>query len=259
MDLPDAIAVLVGDRRPEPVTDGRSGAEVVRFADDGRALFLKVGRGAARGLVADEAARLQWLAGRVAAPVVVATVNDGEAAWLLTTALPGVSAGEYIKGDRAERSVPMARRMGAFLRQLHGLATADCPFDSSVAAWLPVVRRLVAEGLVDVGDFDDEHRGWSAARVLGQVEALAGHACGAVVAHGDFSLGNVIVAADGTIAGCIDVGRLGIGDPYRDIFIGWRDLGGFGAAPQRAFLEELGMDGFDEPRRALHHALDELF
>lgn len=259
MDLPDAIAAQVGDRRPMPVTDGQSGAGVVRFAGEGEALFLKIGRGAARGLVADEAARLRWLAGRIAAPTVVATVDDGTAAWLLTNALVGVSAGDYIKGDRARRSVPIARRMAAFLRQLHGLATGDCPYDSSVAAWLPVVRRLVADGLVDVEDFDDEHHGWSAARVLGRVEALAGHACGAVVVHGDFSLGNLIVAADGTIAGCIDVGRLGVGDPYRDIFIGWRDLGGLGEPAQAAFLAELGIEAFDEPRRALHHALDELF
>lgn len=95
--------------------------------------------------------------------------------------------------------------------------------------------------------------------MLGRVEELADHARGAVVVHGDFSLGNLIVAADGTIAGCIDFGRLGVGDPYRDIFIGWRDLGGFGEPAQRAFLEELGIVGFDEPRRALHHALDELF
>lgn len=258
MDLPDAIAGYVGDRRPVSVTGGQSGADVYRFAGDGTALFLKVGRGVARGLVADEAARLRWLAGRIAAPAVIATVDDGEAAWLLTTALAGASANDYIKVDRAARSVPIARRMAAFLRQLHGLAADDCPFDSRVTAWLPVVRRLVADGLVDVEDFDAEHDGWSAARMLGRVEELAGHACGAVVVHGDFSLGNVIVAADGTVAGCIDVGRLGVGDPYRDIFIGWRDLGGFGAAAQRAFLEELGMVGFDEPRRALHHALDEL-
>ncbi|VXC85738.1 APH(3') family aminoglycoside O-phosphotransferase [Sphingomonas sp. 8AM] len=259
MKLPDAIALKVGDRRPEPVTAGRSGAEVFRFVGDGTTLYLKIGRHAARALVVDESARLQWLAGRVAAPSVLATLDDGATAWLLTSAVPGMPAGDYIKMDRAVRSVPVARRMAAFLRRLHGLSVDDCPFDSSVAAWLPVVRRLVADDLVDIRDFDAEHDGWSAARVFDRVEELAGHARGSVVVHGDYSLGNVLVAEDGTIAGCIDVGRPGVGDPYRDIFIGWRDLGGFGAAAQQAFLAELGMTGFDAPRRALHHALDELF
>ncbi|WP_051272945.1 APH(3') family aminoglycoside O-phosphotransferase [Sphingomonas phyllosphaerae] len=259
MNLPDAIAAHVGDRRPVPVTDGQSGAEVYRFVGEGTDRFLKVGRGVARDLVEAETARLRWLVGRLPAPVIVAAVVTDDAAWLLTSAIPGVPAGDYIKADRAGRSVPIARQMAAFLQRLHDLPTADCPFDSGVAGWLPVVRRLVADDLVDVEDFDPEHAGWSAARVLARVEELAGHARGAVVLHGDFSLGNLIVGADGTIAGCIDVGRLGVGDPYRDIFIGWRDLGGFGEAPQRAFLDALDMDGFEEPRRALRHALDELF
>ncbi|MEH3047965.1 MAG: phosphotransferase [Sphingomonas adhaesiva] len=176
----------------------------------------------------------------------------------MTSALHGLSAGDYIKADR-RRAVAVAQALAAFLQRLHAVPVDDCPFDSSVAAWLPVVRRLVAKGQIDVEDFDDEHAGWSAARVLAKVEALAGHARGRVVVHGDFSLGNVILGDDGTIAGCIDVGRLGVGDPYRDIFIGWRDLGGFGAEAQRAFLTALGIDELDETRRELHRALDELF
>ncbi|MFK3891015.1 APH(3') family aminoglycoside O-phosphotransferase [Sphingomonas sp. NPDC079357] len=258
MDLPDAIAVHAGDRRLINVVDGQSGAEVYRLVGANDDLYLKVGRGTARELVVAEIARLQWLAGRIHAPVVIATATADDAEWLLTSAVPGVPAVDFIKVDRAVRSVSVARGMAAFLQRLHGLSTVDCPFDSSVAAWLPMVRRMVADGLVDVDDFDSAHEGWSAERVLAKVEELAGHAQGAVVVHGDFALGNIIVAEDGTIAGCIDVGLLGVGDPYRDIFIGWRDLGGFGEAAQRAFLEALGMDGFDEPRRALHHALDEL-
>lgn len=149
--------------------------------------------------------------------------------------------------------------MAAFLRRLHGLPTDDCPFDPSVTAWLPVVRGLVADGLVDTDDFDDEHDGWSAEAMLAQVEELAGHARGSVVVHGDFSLGNVLVGDDGEIAGCVDVGRMGVGDPYRDIFIGWRDLGGFGPEAQAAFLAALGINKLEQQRRDLHRALDELF
>ncbi|MEH3037719.1 MAG: aminoglycoside 3'-phosphotransferase [Sphingomonas adhaesiva] len=258
MPWPEAIAARVGDRRPAAVDDGQSGADTVRLHGDAGDLFLKTGRGHVRGLVLDEADRLRWLTGRVPAPRVVEVVEEGDAAWLLTTALPGVPAGAFIKADRA-RAVAVAQAMAAFLRQLHALPVADCPFDSTLAAWLPVVRRLVADGLVDTDDFDDEHGGWSAARVLAKVEELAGAERGHVVVHGDFSLGNIIVGDDGTITGCIDVGRLGAGDPYRDVFIGWRDLGGFGAAAQAAFLAALGIDALDPTRRELHRALDELF
>jgi aminoglycoside 3'-phosphotransferase I len=256
--LPDAVADLLGGRHLAAVEGGQSGARVLRTDDGGPALYLKIGEGHAAALVADEIARLRWLAGRMPAPQIVAFAETCEAAWLLTEALPGVPFGAWVKQDR-RRAVVAAEAMAGFLRRLHALPVDECPFDSSVAAWLPVVRGLVAEGLVDVDDFDDEHAGWSAEQVLAKVEALAGHAQGRVVVHGDFSLGNLIVDDAGLVCGCIDVGRLGVGDPYRDIFIGWRDLGGFGEEAQRAFMVALGMEGLEVDRRDLHRALDELF
>lgn len=256
--LPDAIADHVGDRRLEAVTDGQSGAAVFRVRDDSIDCYLKVGRGAAAGLVSDEIARLRWAADRLPVARIVAAVEADGAAWLLTSAVPGVPAGAYIKADR-RRAVPVAEAMAAFVGRLHSLPIADCPFDSSVAAWLPVVRHLVATGQVDTDDFDDEHRDWSAERVLAKVEEMAPHSRGQAVVHGDFSLGNVMIGADGAVSGCIDVGRLGVGDPYRDIFIGWRDLGGFGVEAQGAFLAALGIGRLEEARRELHRALDELF
>jgi aminoglycoside 3'-phosphotransferase I len=256
--LPSAIAYHVGNRRLVLVEDGQSGAAVYRICDDAADWFLKVGDGTAAGLIVDEAVRLRWLAGRLPAASIVAAVEADGAAWLLTTAVPGAPAGAYIKADR-RRALAFAEAMAAFVSQLHALPVDDCPFDSSVAAWLPVVRQLVAEGRVDTEDFDAEHDGWSAERVLAKVEENACHAKGRVVVHGDFSLGNLIVDGDGTITGCIDVGRLGVGDPYRDLFIGWRDLGGFGQVAQAAFLAALGIDELDARRRELHRALDELF
>ena len=257
MRLPDAIAASVGDRHLERDRDGQSGAAVFRARGLDADCFLKVGQGSAAALVADEAARLHWLAGRVPTPRVIATAQEHGSAWLLTEALPGLCAGAFIKADR-RRASAVARTVASFLRRLHALPTGDCPFDSSVTSWLPVVRGLVADGLVDADDFDDEHAGWSPERVLAKVEEMAPHEQGRVVVHGDFSLGNLIIGEDGEVAGCIDVGRLGVGDPYRAIFIGWRDLGGFGPDAQQAFLEALGIETLEEPRRELHRALDEL-
>ena len=258
MRLPVAIAAHVGDRTLRRVSDGQSGADVFRVYDEPADFFLKMGRGTTFDLVAAEARRLEWLAGRLPVPRVVAQACDDGAFWLLASALPGVSAGAYINAHR-NQAVALAEKMAEFVRRLQALPVGDCPFDSRIGAWLPVVRPLVAEGRIDTGDFDEEHYGWSAVAVLAKVEQLAHHECGSVVVHGDFSLGNVIVDPGGEIVGCIDVGRLGVGDPYRDIFIGWRDLGGFGADAQAAFLAALGIDELDEPRRELHRALDELF
>ncbi|MEH3047966.1 hypothetical protein [Sphingomonas adhaesiva] len=73
MRAPGAIAAWLGDRRPVVVEDGQSGAEVFRVDGD---CFLKVGRGPAAPLVADEAARLAWLSGRVPAARIVAAVEE---------------------------------------------------------------------------------------------------------------------------------------------------------------------------------------
>ena len=258
MRLPEAIAAQVGGRDPEPVLTGQSGAAVYRVRHDDADLFLKIGHGPAAGLVADEAARLVWLAGRLPTPRVVATTVEPDAFWLLTSALPGVGAGDAIKADR-RRATTVAQALATFLRRIHALPVDECPYDSSLAAWMPVARQLVTDDRVDTEDFDDEHADWSAARVLAKVEDLAANEQGRVVVHGDFSLGNVMVDAKGAVVGCLDVGRLGVGDPYRDIFIGWRDLGGFGAEAQTAFLDALGLERLDERRRELHRALDELF
>lgn len=256
--MPDAIAEHVGDRRLVKVADGQSGADVFRTDDGGRALYLKVGNDAATGLVVDEIERLRWLAGRIPAARILATEVGDKAAWLLTEALPGLTIGAWIKRDR-RRAVRAAESLARFVRELHALPVDECPFDSSVETWLPVARQLVAEGRVDTDDFDDEHAGWSAEQVLGKVEALAHHAEGRVIVHGDLSLGNLVIWDDARVSGCLDVGRLGVGDPYRDIFIGWRDLSGFGEDGQRAFLAALGIEALVETRRDLHRALDELF
>ena len=185
---------------------------MLRTDDGGTAFYLKIGEGPAAGLVADETERALWLAGRApVARVVAAGTGDGTA-WLLSEALPGLTLGAWIKRDRT-RAAEGAPAMARFLRDFHALPVADCPFDASIAARLPVARRLVAEGQVDTADFDEDNADWSAERVLGKVEELAHHAQGLAVLHGDYSLGNLVIADDGSMVGCLDVGRLGVGDP----------------------------------------------
>lgn len=147
----------------------------------------------------------------------------------------------------------------AFLRALHALPVDDCPFDASAAVRLAHARRLVAGAAVDESDFDEDHRGWTAREVLAQVEALAPCATGRVVTHGDFSLGNLMLDADGRPTGCIDVGRLGIADSWQDIAILWNNLRDVDEGAPALFLKAMGIDKPDEPRLLFHRCLDELF
>ena len=61
------------------------------------------------------------------------------------------------------------------------------------------------------------------------------------------------------MTGCVDVGRLGVADPYQDIAILWENLGDFGEEAQRMFLAAVGIDEVNEERLRFHRMLDELF
>ena len=251
----ERLAGATWEREPE----GESGGIIHRVVTaDGERLFLKFGEGAVADAVVDEATRLRWLQGRVPTVRLVSSVVEPDAAWLLTSAAPGKTGDAWL-AERPDLLPHVIRGFATFLRLLHALPVDECPFDASAPVRLAAARKLVAVGAVDEDDFGDDHLGMGAAAVLAHAEALAGHATGRVVTHGDYSLGNLLLDADGAVTGCIDVGRLGIADPYQDIAILWENLGDFGEAAQRLLLAALGVDPLDEPRLVFHRTLDELF
>ncbi|MEG8038533.1 aminoglycoside 3'-phosphotransferase [Sphingomonas sp. LR60] len=251
----ERLAGATWEREPE----GESGGVIHRIlAANGDRLFLKYGDGAVAEAVADEAIRLRWLQGRVVTVRLVATAFEPDATWLLTSAASGKTGDAWID-ESPDSLTQVIRGFATFLRTLHALPVDECPFDASASVRLAAARKLVAAGKVDEADFGHDHLGMSAAAVLAEAERLACHAAGRVVTHGDFSLGNVLLDADGVVTGCIDVGRLGVADPYQDIAILWENLGEFGDAAQHTLLASLGLDALDEDRLLFHRTLDELF
>lgn len=203
---------MIEGRDVAPVLTGGPGATVLRLMATGhRSTYLKYGRGATTDDIADEAARLHWLQGRMPCAPLIEHGRVADGAWLLTEALPGRVAGDWLRDEPAS-SPRVIARIAEFVRCLHALPVSDCPFDASVAGWLPEARRRVMQGLVDEDDFDADHVGWTAAAVLAEVERLAPHAADHVVVHGDLTLGNVLIDEGGRATGCIDVGRLGRGE-----------------------------------------------
>lgn len=79
-----------------------------------------------------------------------------------------------------------------------------------------------------------------------------------VVTHGDFSLDNLIIR-HGAVEGCIDVGRMGVADPYQDIAILLNNLEEFGPGLRTRFLERYGLAEVDETRLRFYLLMDELF
>lgn len=238
---------------------GKAGASVFRLTlPGGDSCYLKHGAGRVADDVVDEAARLRWLGRRLPAPAIRLFACASDAAWLLTDTVPGLTADEWVERG-PDRLPSLVRGMAEYMRRLHALFADECPFDAGHAVRLHVARRNVAEGLVAEGEFDAEREGWTAAAVLDEALRLVPDAPGRAVTHGDFSMGNLLLDGAGRVTGCIDVGRLGVADPYQDIAILWNDLGEYGREAQALLLRELGIAQVDERRLRFHLCLDELF
>ena len=80
-----------------------------------------------------------------------------------------------------------------------------------------------------------------------------------VVSHGDFSLDNLLMSAEGEVTGVIDVGRAGIADRYRDLAILANCLDDFGPALSEVFFSAYGIATPDARKLEFHLLLDECF
>ncbi|SHH45307.1 APH(3')-I family aminoglycoside O-phosphotransferase [Massilia sp. CF038] len=257
--IPANIASLVDGYAWARDTVGESGGTVYRLhgKSDAPDLFLKHGQGVFADDVIGEMARLRWLAGHIAVPAIVQFVATPDGAWLLMSAMPGKTAYQLMS-DQAGSGNAVVDALADFLRRLHAIPVAACPFTSAHAHRLHLARARIDAGLVDADDFDDERAGWSAEQVWDAMQDLLPLAPDLVVTHGDYSLDNVFIV-DGKVSGCIDAGRVGIADRYQDLAIAWNCLSEFGPALQKRFLQQYGVTQPDQARLAFHLMLDELF
>ncbi|GAA1967249.1 APH(3') family aminoglycoside O-phosphotransferase [Amycolatopsis minnesotensis] len=250
-----------------PVTVGKSGAGVWRL-DGSPPLYAKIAPRSehpdAGFDVASEADRLDWLGARgiPAARVVDSGEKDG-IAWLVSTAVPGRTAADDWTPVQRDAVVDA---VADFTRALHALPVAECPFDRSLAVTVPDARHAAGNGLVDLDDLDDERSGWSAARLVAELEAALPAVEDPVVCHGDLCLPNVLLdPSTFEVTGLIDVGRLGVADRYADLALITRSLLADDLNPQfdarfaDRFLARYGEAPVDLARLDFYRLLDEFF
>lgn len=257
MRFPKTLHQILAGYTPERVRVGASGAAVYRLSRPGRrTLYLK------QQTVTDEIVRLQWLAQHLPCPRILQFGGDRAGrAWVLTTALPGRPAYEVLAA--AGRS-PDTRRQAAvrliadFLRRLHALPAHTCPFVADHRLRMAQAHRNLEAGLVDESDFDEPRQGWPAREVWSRLNTLVPARMDRVVTHGDFSLDNIFLHR-GRVSGVLDVGRLGVADPYQDLAILWNNLEEFGASLQQEFLRTYGEPRLNRRKLEFHLCLDEFF
>lgn len=258
LDLPAALADALRGYAWTRAAEGESGGVVFRLdAVNRQSLYVKQGVGTVADDIAAEHARLQWLAPHVLVPTVRYFEQRDATCTLVATALDGRSAYEELLAQPAQRPMVVAQ-IARFLRRLHETPIAGCPFQSEASIRLREARGRIDAGLVDTSDFDDEREGWTATAVCDSITAMLPLPFERVLTHGDFSLGNILVA-NGRVTGCIDVGRAGVADPYQDLALLWNNLREFDETLAARFWKAYGIMMPDERRLAFHLGLDELF
>ncbi|MBM7172781.1 aminoglycoside 3'-phosphotransferase [Streptomyces sp. G44] len=256
-----------------PAASGASGAEVHRLAGTGAGpdLYVKVATATTEGPSSElvgEADRLAWLTGRgIPVPRIVERGADGNVAWLVTEAVPGVPAAERLPEDRRPAVVEALADLAA---ALHELPVADCPFDRGLAVTEAQAARNLHEGLVELDDLDEERAGWSGQRLLDALRRARPASEDLVVTHGDLTPENVLIDPETCrVTGVIDVVRLGRADRHADLALILRELASdadpwFGPRYAERFVERYveraaGTVVVDEGRLAYYRLLDEFF
>ena len=228
---PAAVERLSAGQPVTPVWINSEGGIAFRIGGDA-ARFVKWAPAGSDLDLAAEADRLRWASHYAKVPRVLGWGADSSGSWLVTSALVGETAVSNRWKAEPETAVRVA---GAALRELHeALPVAQCPFDWSIGT------RLIRAGL-----------GVSADKVLAEAPPIDQ----LVVCHGGACVPNTLIDMDGTFAGHVGMGQLGIADRWADIAIGsWSTEWNYGPGWENVYFEAYGIAA-DLPRIGFYRQL----
>ncbi|MCB9152013.1 MAG: aminoglycoside 3'-phosphotransferase [Caldilineaceae bacterium] len=243
----------------EPIQIGMSGAQTYRLLDQaGNVCYLKIGPATGIVGIRDEMQRLQWSTGRLPVPPLLAYAEEEAQSYLLTSGLPGENVADLVIQSHAKRAC-WVTLLAQGLRQIHAQPWQDCPFDHRFAAMFEMARQHTAQRMVDESEFDAVRQGRRAQELLDELAQLAPQSEELCLTHGDYCLPNIIVDDD-CVAGFVDLGRLGVGDRYRDLALVRRSLDYNGCADLIPhFFQEYGLPTPNADKLYLYQLLDEFF
>lgn len=201
-----------------PVTDGESGAIVLRHVSETR--FAKVVSSAEAITLEAERDRIEWLTSTgIAGPGVLDWRTTAQGACLITSAVAGVPA-DRLDPNQLGRAWPS---IADALIRLHSVSVSTCPFGRELDEMMVLARATVAEDRVH-SEFLPQHLVDTppSAIIEGLERELPSRRVqeesAAVVCHGDLCLPNILIDPETSrVTGLIDLGRLGRADPYADI------------------------------------------
>lgn len=230
MPVPGPVRELARGAELTPVWVNDLGGVTFRTDDD---RFVKYGPRNAETSMAGESERLAWAGRRIRVPEVLDLGGDDTHEWLVTRAIPGVSAVDPRWHDDPATAV---RAVGEGLRALHdALPVSECPFDWTVPARL---RNAAGRGILVPAEL----------RTPPPVDVL-------VVCHADACCPNTLLGGDGHWLAHVDLGALGIGDRWADIAVAAMSTGwNYGPGWDGALIDAYGVEP-DQERLAYYRDL----
>jgi aminoglycoside phosphotransferase (APT) family kinase protein len=224
LEVSDAVVQrLVRDQRPDLA--GRPLARVTNGWDNatfrlGDNLAVRLPRRAeAVPLILHEQRYLPGIARRspVAVPVPVHAgrpTPDFPYPWSIVQWVPGTAAADVGPAGRG----PAAEDLAGFLRSLHVPAETGVPVNPVRGVPLQERDAVLVERL---GNRDRYPQTAALSAVWAQARAANAWDGPPMMLHGDLHPGNVLLADGGSLAGIIDFGDVGAGDPAVDLAVGW--------------------------------------
>jgi len=207
--IPDVVTELAAGRTAELVWRNDLGGLTFRIGDS----YVKYNPQQTGIDLERERVRLEWIAGRLAAPRVSSYGAHKDAQWMVTDALPGDCAvGDTWRARRPEAIQAIA----SGLRAIHAI-----PIDDFPAEWIP--QSWVDRALDSVGPRPSITR--------------------PVLVHGDACAPNTLITAAGKWSGNVDFGDLGVGDRWADLAIASLSLDwNFGEGHQHELFDAYGIE-----------------
>lgn len=253
--VPSGLRSVVGGARTRAVWVNQIGGVTFELTGDGRRRFLKWAPAGSGLDLSAEAARMQWVSAFAVVPRVVEYGDDADGSWLLTEALAGESA--VANRGKVDPATAVAA-IGVGLRRLHDSAPVEqCPFTWSAQERLARAHVHAEQGRLDPNAWHREHRHLSVEQALNAL-AEPPHVDGAVVCHADACSPNTIVADDGSFAGHVDLGSLGVADRWADLAIAtWSATWNYGAGWEEHLLDAYGIAA-DQERTCYYRLLWDL-
>lgn len=236
--MPTALVALVGGHYARCVWRNELGGLTFRLGEGPSALYAKW-TPAASGLdLAEEVARLTWVAGRLAVPEVVDLGADDEGSWFVSRALAGENA---VAPRWRARPAIAVRAVGEGLRAIHEtLDAARCPFSWRRGERRRRAEERAADGSLDDTVFDFEFEGLALVDALAELREDLEEDL--VVCHGDACAPNTLIGEDGRWSGHVDFGHLGVADRWADLAVAaWSTRWNYGEGWEEALYHAYGV------------------